>query len=114
MKKILREQAYNKTNGFCWYCGSDITENNFEVDHIHPKYRGGLDDIKNLSPSCRACNRLKTVFTVEEFREQIQLQVIRGINTSLNMRTAIRFNQIEITYDPVVFYFETLTPNLVK
>lgn len=30
-----------------------------EVDHRIPKYRGGTDDLSNLQPLCRTCNRSK-------------------------------------------------------
>lgn len=107
MNKDKRQQVFSKTNGFCYYCGCPIEINNFEVDHIYPKYRGGHHtDINNLAPACRACNRFKNVFTVEEFRGQLAMQVERGLNTSVNMRTAERFGLIEIVKKPVVFYFE--------
>ncbi|MHB1287561.1 MAG: HNH endonuclease [Leptospirales bacterium] len=30
-----------------------------EIDHIHPKSRGGSDRVANLTLACPACNRTK-------------------------------------------------------
>ena len=111
MTKKLRSQVFSKTDNKCWYCGNIITEKNFEVDHIEPIRRGQecsdkLYLIGNLAPSCRPCNRFKTVFTVEEFREELSLQVKRGLGYSVNMRNANRFGLIKIIDKPIIFHFE--------
>lgn len=112
MTKKLRQQVFNKTSGKCWYCGTDITIKNFEADHIIPIYRGQesapeLHLIDNLAPSCKPCNRFKTVFTVDQFREELEMQVERGLKSSINFRNADRFGLIKIINKPIVFYFES-------
>lgn len=77
-----------------------------EVDHIHPKSHGGNDEMENLMPACRSCNRYKLVFSLEEFRNEIALQVKRARESSLNFRLAERFGLIQETGKKVSFYFE--------
>lgn len=48
--QVLRRDAYT-----CAYCG-DVAN---EVDHIHPKVRGGEDVLDNLVAACRSCNSRK-------------------------------------------------------
>jgi HNH endonuclease len=49
-----------KRDGFrCMYCGRDHLEAPLQVDHVHPRARGGQDDPRNLITSCFDCNQGK-------------------------------------------------------
>lgn len=63
-----RRATFRKYDGRCAYCGRDIDERWFQVDHIVPVHRGGSNDIGNLNPACPRCNQWKSGFTVDEFR----------------------------------------------
>ena len=106
MKKSLRVKVYNKYNQHCAYCGVELEYKEMQVDHLKSKYYGGLDDIDNLMPSCRKCNNFKNVFSLEQFREEISLQVERADKYSVNFRTAERFGLIKRIDISVIFYFE--------
>ena len=53
----------NKPNIFgkyrCVRCGGHFTKDQIEIDHRIPKRDGGTDDLWNLQPMCRHCNRSK-------------------------------------------------------
>jgi hypothetical protein len=56
----LREKVLEKTSGMCFYCGLDLNVNNiWEMDHLYPHRRGGVDSIVNLFPACLNCNERK-------------------------------------------------------
>lgn len=55
----LRISVWNKGDGKCVYCGSNLDEKNFTVDHIYPRSLGGDDKEDNLAISCRSCNSSK-------------------------------------------------------
>lgn len=59
MKKSLRFEVFARDGFVCQYCGSRPPDVVLEVDHIHPRSRGGTDDIINLVTSCYECNRGK-------------------------------------------------------
>jgi Restriction endonuclease len=40
----------------CLCCGS---VDDIQMDHVHPLSRGGSDDISNLQPLCKVCNKTK-------------------------------------------------------
>lgn len=66
-----RENVFNKFNGKCSYCGTDLDFNSFVIDHIIPISKGGSSKYENLLPSCRECNMCKFDLSIEEFREKI-------------------------------------------
>lgn len=66
--KSVRKLVYAKYNGHCAYCGCEIPEKGFNVDHLYclrnyeyTEEFTGIDvhDISNLMPSCGSCNRYK-------------------------------------------------------
>ena len=112
-----RLSIFNKSGGKCWYCGDDLSLKRWHEDHFEPIYRGhkvdrasnpeyGEDVESNKVPCCAPCNLFKSVYSVEEFREQISLQVERARKGSVNFRTAERFGLIKPVIKPVVFWFE--------
>ena len=48
--QVLRRDAYT-----CAYCG-DVAD---QVDHVHPKSKGGEDTLDNLVAACKKCNYAK-------------------------------------------------------
>jgi 5-methylcytosine-specific restriction endonuclease McrA len=114
LSKKDRKKVYEKSNGFCWYCGCDISEMRWQADHVKPIYRNwdikpkhaGEDTLENLVPTCAKCNNHKHSFSVEDFRREISLQVERARKSSTNFRTAERYGMIEVIEKPIVFWFE--------
>lgn len=49
----------------CAYCGKATPEP--EIEHVIPLARGGRDDITNIVPACKACNRDKNTMTGAEY-----------------------------------------------
>lgn len=104
--KKIRELVYAKCNGHCAYCGREIAYKDMQVDHIHPQYKGGSDDIDNLLPSCRACNFRKGTLSVEQFRREIKDQCDTLFERSFQARMSLAYGLIERMDKPIVFYFE--------
>ena len=53
----VREYLLAKLGRKCAYCGVENVP--FEVEHIHPKSKGGSDRVSNLTLACRGCNQAK-------------------------------------------------------
>lgn len=119
--KHSREDIHAKYGGRCAYCGIEVvvkkskpTDNKMHIDHIHPKFHGGTNDIENLTPSCKRCNLWKKTFSLEEFRREIGLQVWRLKEQSAGFRLALDYGLVTVPGEPrvinqpieVVFYFE--------
>ena len=103
--KKIRQAVYDKCGGHCAYCGREIAYDDMQVDHIHPQYLGGKDDIENLNPACRMCNGRKGTLTIEKFRTEIALQADRAMST-FQARMSLAYGLIERVNKPVFFYFE--------
>lgn len=57
--KSLRFEVFARDSFTCQYCGRRPPDVILEVDHIHPRSKGGDDDHVNLVTSCYDCNRGK-------------------------------------------------------
>lgn len=68
--KKRRNPVMDKTGGLCFYCGVDGTGLRLQIDHMHPRSRGGSNKLENLIPACAPCNMKKRALTVDEFRER--------------------------------------------
>ena len=120
-----RRKIWDKTNGKCWYCGCDLSEKGWHVDHVEPVIR--VTDIAkkasdcpdhawkpererddNKVPACSRCNLYKSTYSVEDFRKLLERQVELARKSSVNFRNAERFGLITVNEPKVVFYFETV------
>lgn len=61
----IREYLLEKWHRKCAYCGK--TDIPLQIEHIHPKSKGGSDRVSNLTISCQCCNQKKGSKLVENF-----------------------------------------------
>ncbi|MFB2977626.1 RNA-guided endonuclease IscB [Microseira sp. BLCC-F43] len=61
----LREYLLEKWNRQCAYCG--IKDVPLQVEHIHPKSKGGSNRVSNLCLACESCNVKKGNRLIQEF-----------------------------------------------
>ena len=52
----------------CFYCGD--TPEYYEIDHVHPKSRGGDDTLNNMVLSCVRCNQTKGGCGINNMNDQ--------------------------------------------
>jgi len=114
--KKIRELIRKKYNNHCAYCGCILTDNNYTIDHISPRRRDrlaalrGSDDVVNFNPCCKSCNSSKSVYSIEKWREEIELKYSRLIRDSSQFRLLVRFGLVK-KHNEVIFYFEKHKPN---
>jgi 5-methylcytosine-specific restriction endonuclease McrA len=60
-----REYLLEKWGRQCAYCG--VKDVPLQVEHIHPKAKGGTNRISNLTLSCEKCNLKKGTQDIKEF-----------------------------------------------
>nr|UZQ22134.1 HEARO endonuclease [uncultured bacterium] len=61
----VREYLLNKWNRKCAYCDAEHVP--LQVEHIHPKAKGGSNRISNLCLACEKCNIKKSTQNIEQF-----------------------------------------------
>jgi uncharacterized protein (TIGR02646 family) len=112
-KKHIREIVHQKHSGRCAYCGAQISICRMQVDHIAPRYHKqgnkegkGSNDISNLNPSCARCNKWKSTWSIEEFRDVIQKSLDRLDRDTPNFRLAKDYGLVVVASKKVKFYFE--------
>ena len=60
-------QIWKKTNGICSHCGKHTPGNLRTVDHYIARANGGTDDLRNLMPLCKPCNKAKGCKVIEPY-----------------------------------------------
>jgi hypothetical protein len=120
-----------KFGGFCAYCGCELGPR-WHADHVKAVervlvvdeaarrqfgvwrlkqtgevHRPHLDTVDNLFPACAPCNLYKGVFSVEEFRRQLQNMADVLARSNGTFRNAVRFGLVQVApAAPLVFHFE--------
>jgi 5-methylcytosine-specific restriction endonuclease McrA len=61
----VREYLLNKWDRKCAYCGGENVP--LQIEHIHPKAKGGTNRISNLCLACEKCNIKKGTQNIEQF-----------------------------------------------
>ncbi len=61
----VRKYLLAKWGRTCAYC--DAENGPLNIDHVHPRSRGGSNRVSNLVPACMPCNESKADRLVEEF-----------------------------------------------
>lgn len=104
--KNTRQRVWEKYNGHCAYCGTEIMLKEMQVDHFIPLHLGGKDEESNYMPACRMCNHYKSTMPAEKFRQQLQMIKGRLKERSYIYRLALKYGMVEETDRPIVFYYE--------
>ena len=104
----IREYLLDAWNRKCTYCG--VTNTPLQVEHIHPKAKGGTNRVSNLCLACDSCNKKKDTQEIEQFLakkpdvlKRIQAQRKRPLKdaAAVNSTRWALFNQLKKTELPV-------------
>lgn len=106
ISKEIRQKVYDMYNGHCAYCGCELELKDMQIDHIIPKYLGGVDDIVNYRPSCRMCNFYKGTSSVESFRRNLTDMLMRNVRRPFQYRLALKYGLVKEDVKPIIFYYE--------
>ena len=86
----VREYLLTKFNRTCQYCG--VTDKPFEVDHIHPRSKGGSDRASNLTLACHDCNQAKGNQDIKDFlkgKSDLVNRILKQAKTPLKDAAAV-------------------------
>ncbi len=86
----VREYLLVKFNRTCQYCGA--TDKPFEVDHIHPRSKGGSDRVSNLTLACHDCNQAKGNQDIKDFlkcKSDLANRILKQAKTPLKDAAAV-------------------------
>ena len=86
----LREYLLEKWDRRCAYCG--VTDVPLNVEHIHPRARGGSDRVGNLAIACRPCNEAKGAQLIQDFlheRPDVLARVLAQAKKPLDAAAAV-------------------------
>ena len=86
----VREYLLAKFDRTCAYCAATNTPLN--LDHVHPRSRGGADRVSNLVLACVSCNQTKNNRPVEEFitNKQVLARILAQAKAPLRDAAAVQ------------------------
>ncbi|NEQ78281.1 MAG: HNH endonuclease [Okeania sp. SIO2C9] len=93
----VREYLLAKFNRTCQYCGA--TDRPFEIDHIHPRSKGGSDRVSKLTLACHNCNQSKGNQDIKDFlKEKPNLvnHILRQAKTSLKDAAGVNSTRLKL------------------
>lgn len=61
----VREYLLEKWNRKCAYCSAENIP--LQIEHIHPKSKGGSNAVSNLALACEPCNKKKGTLSIDVF-----------------------------------------------
>lgn len=68
----IRNYLLDTKGHTCQYCGGLSGDRRLEVEHMHPKSRGGSNRLANLNLACHACNDDKDDLTLPEYAARLK------------------------------------------
>ncbi len=86
----VREYLLEKWDRKCAYC--EVENVPFEVEHIHPKSKGGTDRISNLAIACHNCNQEKGNRDIRDFlsgKPDLLNRILKQAKSPLKDATAV-------------------------
>jgi len=86
----VREYLLEKWDRKCAYCGAENVP--LQVEHIHPKSKGGSNRISNLALACEPCNTKKGVQSITDFlakKPEVLKKVVTQTKRSLKDAAAV-------------------------
>ncbi|MBD0310399.1 MAG: RRXRR domain-containing protein [Microcoleus sp. T1-bin1] len=104
----IREYLLEKWGRKCAYCNAENVP--LEIEHIHPKSKGGSSRVSNLTIACRACNEAKGNQDIKDFLAQkpdLLNRIVKGAKQPLKDAAAVNstrwqlFNRLKETSLPV-------------
>jgi 5-methylcytosine-specific restriction endonuclease McrA len=110
----LRAEIFKKYDGHCAYCGKELTQKGWQVDHLIPVQRERfgratefeVENFNNFMPSCRRCNHYKRAHSLETFRRYIEEIPEKLQDSNYIYKVGLDYGLIEEHPRKIVFYFE--------
>jgi 5-methylcytosine-specific restriction endonuclease McrA len=104
----VREYLLNKWERKCTYCKVENVP--LQIEHIHPKAKGGSNRISNLCLACKKCNQKKGAKDIKDFlakKSDLLRQIMNQVKRPLKDAAAVNstrwalFNKLKETGLPI-------------
>ncbi|MBE9012548.1 HNH endonuclease [Pseudanabaenaceae cyanobacterium LEGE 13415] len=105
----IREYLLEKWNRKCAYCSVENVP--LEIEHIHPRSKGGSDRVSNLALACHDCNQSKGNQDIRDFlagKPDLLNRILKQAKSPLKDASAVNstrwalFNALKATGLPVI------------
>jgi len=109
MERTELKIIWNKTAGHCHFCGLKTTFSSYgpkasergkwQVDHIFPKQKGGINSLENYLAICRKCNRLRWMWTGNKIRKLFRYGIVAYNESCRNTDTGKEIKKLYLLHE---------------
>lgn len=93
----VREYLLEKWNRKCTYCSNENVP--LQIEHIHPRAKGGSDRVSNLCLACEPCNQKKGTQDIRDFlsgKPDLLTRILAQLKRPLNHAAAVNSTRYAI------------------
>ena len=101
ISKSVRFEIFTRDAFTCQYCGKRPPDAVLELDHIHPRSKGGDDDPLNLVTSCWECNRGKSAKVLGEIPKRPDADLL-FLKAQQEIAEARRYLETKVQRDAIL------------
>ena len=77
LARFSRKNVWVRDEGKCQYCGIHVSPDNYTLDHVVPKTRGGTTHWGNVVACCYSCNQKKGDKSVQQAGMRLLKPVVK-------------------------------------
>ena len=96
----------------CTYCGKTVKKSKMTLDHMFPRFFGGVSIPTNLTPACKSCNNKKIRWILKissQDQSQMMVETRKSTKELLTLLRGMVICQIQLLFLQMMCYLkETL------
>jgi len=92
--KKIKDQAWEKSEEQCEFCGDGITRQTCQFHHRNPKFKGGQDNLDNCIVLCPDCHSSTLGYMIFHGRDASSKNIFKGGRSEKKLRRQVYYTRM--------------------